>query len=346
MSLADNTQYLICFLVALVLALVLTPIVRWFAVRWEILDRPNTKIKTHQQPVPYLGGLAVALSVGAALIAARFFTQFPTGTLRSLRGIFMGGSILLLLGLIDDIKTKGLGYRFKFLVQFTAAVAIGVFNMRIKFIQPHWFGDVLSVLWVVGIINAVNIIDIMDGLASGIGLIACLGFLFIALPSEEIYVNFIAAATAGSLLGFIPYNLSRRWKIFLGDTGSLLLGFILAALSMGTSYSKVNTLGVFAPILILGLPIYDTMLVTYFRLMRGMSPFLGSKDHFALRLEKFGFYREEILVICYSCALLLAFGAYQVTVSSTRTAVIIYVLTATAAVVAATWLARIRIDAA
>src|SRR2546421_12575391 len=110
--------------------------------------------------------------------------------------------------------------------------------MRIQFISPHWLGGALTMLWVVGVMNAVNIIDIMDGLASGIGVIASLGFLFISLPSEEIFVNFTAAALAGALLGFIPYNLSGRWKIFMGDTGSLLTGFVLAALSLGTAYTR------------------------------------------------------------------------------------------------------------
>src|SRR5262249_18518315 len=161
-----------------------------------------------------------------------------------------------------------------------------------KFVSPSWFADLLSMFWIVGIINAFNIIDIMDGLASGIGMIASLGFLFISLPSEEIYVNFTSAALAGALLGFIPFNLSKRWKIFMGDTGSLLVGFVLAALSLGTSYTRINNVGVFSPLLILGLPIYDTILVSYLRYMRGMSPFRGSRDHFALRLETFGFFRE------------------------------------------------------
>src|SRR5262249_48552375 len=150
--------------------------------------------------------------------------------------------------------------------------------------------------------------------ASGISMIASLGFLFISLPSEEIYVNVAAAAMAGSLLGFIPYNLSKRLKIFLGDTGSLLVGFILAALSLGTAYTRVNNLGIFAPILILGLPLYDTCLVAYLRFLRGMSPFLGSRDHFALRLEKFGLFREEILVLVYAISLMLVFSAYEVTI--------------------------------
>src|SRR4029077_8224239 len=149
----------------------------------------------------------------------------------------------------------------------------------------------------------------MDGLASGIAIIASFGFLFISLPSEQIYVNFAAAALAGALLGFIPFNISQRYKIFLGDTGSLFTGFMLAALSLGTAYTHVNNAGVFAPILILGVPLYDTILVTILRLQKGMSPFLGSRDHFALRLERY-IYRQEILICSYAVSILLAFAAY------------------------------------
>lgn len=340
----SSMLYVVCFSTAFFLSCFLTPIFRRLAIHFAILDRPITDVKTHREPVPYLGGAAVASSVTLALLATRLFTNFPTGTLHSLRGILLGGLIILLLGLADDIKRKGLGYKFKFLVQIAAAICLMSFDIRIKFVEPAWLANALSVIWIVGIINAMNIIDIMDGLSSGITTIAALGFLFISLPSEKIYVNFAAAALAGGMIGFIPYNLSKRLKIFLGDTGSLLAGFLLAALSLGTAYSRVNNLGVFAPILILGLPIYDTLLVIYLRFQRGMSPFLGSRDHFALRLERYGFYREEILVISYAVSLLLGFTAYQVTVMSSGYAVVLYIITALFAMVLGNWLASIPID--
>jgi UDP-GlcNAc:undecaprenyl-phosphate GlcNAc-1-phosphate transferase len=336
--------YLECFLTAVGISAVFTPIMRLLAMRLKILDHPTSDVKTHKKPVPYLGGVAVAAGLGAAMAAARLTTNFPTGTLHALRGILLGTVIIFLLGLADDIERQGLGYREKFFVQFTAASCLIVFDIRIKFITPSWLGALLTALWVVGVTNAFNIIDIMDGLASGIALIASLGFLFISLPSEEIYVNIASAALAGALLGFLPYNLSKRMKIFMGDTGSLLTGFILAAISLGTSYTRVNNLGIFSPILILGLPLYDTFLVSYLRYTKGMSPFRGSKDHFALRLETFGFYREEILIMCYSASLLLAFIAYEVTLVSNAYAFMLYLATAGLAIGLGTWLARIPIE--
>jgi UDP-GlcNAc:undecaprenyl-phosphate GlcNAc-1-phosphate transferase len=336
--------YFFCFLIALTVSLAATPLLRLLALKLEILDHPFSDVKTHKKPTPYLGGVAVALGMAIALIFARTYSTFHTGTLRSLRGLLFGGTIVLLLGLADDVKHKGLGYRFKFMVQIVAAICLISFDIRIHFVHPAWVGDLLTLIWVVGIINAVNIIDIMDGLASGIAVIASLGFFFISLPSEQIHVNFAAAALAGALLGFIPFNLSRRYKIFLGDTGSLFIGFVLAALSMGTSYTHANNAGVFAPILILGIPLYDTILVFFLRLQKGMSPFLGSHDHYALRLEKHGFYREEILVISYAFSLFLTFTAYEVTHVRFEYALVIYVVIVTLALTLASWLSRIRID--
>jgi len=344
MIITDNTLYLGCFLTALVISGLLTPLMRKIALHFHILDRPLSHVKTHKQPVPYLGGTAVASGLVISLVAARFLTNFPTGTLHALRGILFGAIIIFLLGLADDIEHLGLGYKEKFLVQFAAAFCLIIFDIRIKFISPVWFADLLTAIWIVGVINAINIIDIMDGLAGGIAIIASLGFLFISLPSEEIYVNFTSAALAGALLGFLPYNLSKRWKIFMGDTGSLLTGFVLAALSLGTSYSRVNNLGIFSPILILGLPLYDTFLVSYLRFTKGMSPFQGSRDHFALRLETFGFFREEILVMCYAASLLLTFAAYEVTRVSTHYALLLYAVTGITAMALGIWLAHIPID--
>jgi UDP-GlcNAc:undecaprenyl-phosphate GlcNAc-1-phosphate transferase len=341
---STDTLYLVSFLIALAISLVATPLMRKIAIQWGVLDHPLSDVKTHKKPVPYLGGVAVALGMTVALFLARAYTNFPTGTLHSLRGILLGGIIALILGLWDDIRLRGLGYRFKFLLQTLAALCLLYFDIRIHFIHPDWVADLLTIVWVVGIINAVNIIDIMDGLASGIAVIACFGFFFISLPSEQIYVNFASVALAGALLGFIPYNLSKRYKIFLGDTGSLLTGFMMAALSLGTSYTHVNHAGVFAPILILGVPIYDTILVFFLRLQKGMSPFLGSHDHYALRLERHGFYREEILVLSYAVSLLLTFAAYEVTLVFFDNAMLIYAGTGLVALALATWLSRIQVD--
>ncbi len=305
--------YLIAFALPLGLSLVLTPLLRTLALRSGHLDKP-TDIKTHKHPTPLMGGAAIFLAFTASLVFMRFYTSFPTGTLRDLRVILAGGAVMFLLGLIDDLrKPHGLGVKTKFVVQFLVAAYVAYYGISIHFIHPGYLGFILSVIWIVGVSNAFNIIDIMDGLSGGQAALAAFGFLLIAFPSESIYVNFASAALAGAVTGFLPYNLSRRFKIFMGDSGSLLCGFVLAVVALGTRYTDVNPLGVYAPLFILAIPIYDTFFVSVLRLRRGHSPFIGSKDHFALRLEKIGFSRRRIVGLASLATLALSTFAWLIT---------------------------------
>ena len=305
--------YFLAFLLPLLLALGFTPLLRLLALKFGRLDAP-TDIKTHEIPTPLLGGAAVFAAFSASLLFMRFYTSFPTGTLRDLRVILLGGAVMFSLGFVDDIrKPRGLGFKTKFAVQFAVAGLTAFFGIRIHFIQPDYLGFALSVLWIVGVSNAFNIIDIMDGLSAGQAALAAFGFLLIAFPSESIYVNFASAALAGAALGFLPYNVSYKYKIFMGDSGSLLCGFVLAVVAMGTKYTEVNPLGVYAPLFILAVPIYDTIFVSVMRLRRGHSPFLGSRDHFALRLEKIGFSRRRIVWLSSLVTLGLSIFAWLIT---------------------------------
>ena len=231
------------FAIALTTCLILTPVVRWIALRFDILDRPISPIKTHKQPVPYLGGVAVFLSFALSMILIRFNTTFPSGTLTALRGLLTGGAVIFILGLVDDVIDRGLHYRTKFLFQVCSACLAILFGIRIRFIHPNWMADILTIVWIVGITNAFNLIDIMDGLASGVAGVATLAFLFIALPSEEIYVNVASAALCGSVLGFFPYNITKRFRIFMGDSGSLLLGYICSLLALGNVIQQNEPMG-------------------------------------------------------------------------------------------------------
>ncbi|MCL2335748.1 MAG: undecaprenyl/decaprenyl-phosphate alpha-N-acetylglucosaminyl 1-phosphate transferase [Endomicrobia bacterium] len=342
---AEQQLYIIAFAAALFIAVISTPFFRRIAVKFGILDSPVTEIKTHKVSTPYLGGLAIACGWIVSLFLIRFVTHFPGGTLRSIRGIIYGSLIMLALGFIDDVKFKGLGPKLKLAVQFAAAsIVVFVFDIRINFIAVYWLSCVVSMIWIVGITNAFNIIDVMDGLSSGIAAIAALAFLFISLPTEMIYVNFCAAALAGALLGFIPYNLSKTAKIFMGDTGSLFIGFIMASLALGTSYTKVNNLGLFAPLLILAVPIYETFLVSWFRIRKGKSPLAGSKDHYSLRLEKMGFSRRQILAITYSACAILALCAYMMTVLSSVYTMLLFCLVVLGLWIGSLKLAAVKID--
>ena len=306
-----------------------TPLVRLLSLRLGVLDSPGSAVKTHKEPTPVFGGVAIYLGFMATMLLLRMTTSFPTGTLYNLRALVLGGSLVFMLGLIDDLKRpEGVDYKPKFVVQILAAALLIAFGLRMRFLQPAYVAYVVTVVWVVGVTNAFNIVDIMDGLSASQAAVAALAFLMISLPSEELYVNFASAALAGAAIGFLPWNMSRKHKIFMGDSGSLLIGFLLAGISLGTRYSEVNDAGVFAPLLILFVPAFDTLFVSLLRLNQGKSPFLGSKDHFALRLEKMGLTRGWVVLIAGAAAGFMGLCAFLVTLLPLRGAVVVYVLVA------------------
>jgi UDP-GlcNAc:undecaprenyl-phosphate GlcNAc-1-phosphate transferase len=326
---SDGGLLLVSFLCAVAVSFFTTPLVRLLSVRLGVLDTPGSAVKTHKEPTPVFGGVAIYLGFMATMLLLRLTTNFPTGTLYNLRALVLGGSLIFALGLIDDLKRpEGVDYKPKFLVQILAATLLILFGLRMRFLSPAYVAAVVTGVWVVGVTNAFNIVDIMDGLSASQAVVAALGFLMISLPTEELYVNFASAALAGAALGFLPWNLSKKRKIFMGDSGSLLIGFLLAGISLGTRYSDVNDAGVFAPLLILFVPAFDTFFVSLLRLNQGKSPFLGSKDHFALRLEKMGFDRGRIVLMAAAAAAFLSFCAFLVTQLPLRGAVAVYVVVA------------------
>lgn len=339
-----STLYLAVIVTATAISLAATPLVRVLALRFGWMDDPSS-LKGHKASTPSLGGLAIFLAFTGTLVLLRFTTQFPTGTLHKLWALVIGAALILILGAIDDLKKpEGLHFRIKFLIQGLAAMILLSFDLQIDFIAPDFLAKLLTFLWVVGVTNAFNLIDIMDGLSASQAAIAAAGFLMISLPSEELYVNLASAALFGAALGFIPWNLSNKHKIFMGDSGSLFLGFVLAALSLGTKYSRINDLGVYAPVLILAVPLYDTFFVMFLRLRKGHSPFLGSKDHFALRMEKLGCTRGEIVVLAAAGASFLGFCGFLVTMISAAGAICIYAAVLVGIILLSVYLAEVSVE--
>ncbi|MFI5362968.1 MAG: MraY family glycosyltransferase [Elusimicrobiota bacterium] len=327
MTLESPRLYAACFALAAGISLVLTPLVRLLSLRMGLLDAPTSAVKTHTTPTPIFGGIAIWAGFAGAMALLRFTTNFPTGTLYNLRSLLLGGTLVFLLGLADDLRRpQGLGYRPKFVVQFVATALLVVFGLRIHFIHPTWLAIAVTLVWVVGVTNSMNIIDIMDGLAASQAAVAAMAFLLVSLPSQESYVRYAAAAVAGAAAGFLPWNLSSKHKVFMGDCGSLTLGFLLAGLSLGAHYSSVNDVGVFAPLLILFVPVFDTFFVSILRVNQGKSPFLGSRDHFALRLEKLGYTRGQVVIIAAACAVALGWCAFLATQYDRGGALAVYAL--------------------
>ncbi|MFH1715467.1 MAG: MraY family glycosyltransferase [Elusimicrobiota bacterium] len=333
--------YLYTFLTSFLITLFFVPLMKKIAVKYDILDKPVTAVKTHKQPVPYLGGVAIWIGLIAVLFAIRFFTNFETGTLRNLRGIVLAGTCIMALGIVDDIKP--LHFTTKFFWQIIAATILILFDMKIKFIQPSYLGIILTYLWIIGVTNAFNLIDVMDGLSSGVAVIAALSFFFINAPKEAIYVNFAAVGLAGSALGFLKYNLPPA-GIYMGDTGSLFIGFVLAAISLGANYTFINNVAVFTPILILAVAIFDTFYIMFKRNQKHKSMFVGSHDHFALRLRKMGWPQNKILCVIYLIAIFCGLMAYIITRVSYESAMILYAGIAIIGYWIAKFLGRVEIN--
>ena len=317
------TFFALAFALSFMLTFILTPV--FCKSLGKYLKDTPTALKNHKGIVPLVGGISIMFGFLASLTIIRFTTNFPTGTLHNLRGIFLGTVIIFILGLIDDIrKPKGLSAVTRLIFQTVAALCLIYFNVKVQFVPEPW-GALLTILWVCGLTNAFNLLDIQDGLAASQVLLASLAFLFISLPSENIYVNFLACAIIGATLAFWPYNHGLfKIKSFLGDSGSTMLGFLLSALALGVDYSAKNPLAVFAPFLILALPIFDTIYVSIVRISKGLSPLHGSPDHVALRLFRRGLTKKQVLICLICGSLILDILAYSVTKSNFTITVLIY----------------------
>ncbi|MEK6543582.1 MAG: MraY family glycosyltransferase [Elusimicrobiota bacterium] len=326
--------YLSIAVTTLALSYIINRICAAVAGRLKIFDLPDNKLKTHAIPTPRIGGVGIFLSIAVVLVATRFFTDYPTGTIRNFRYILSGASIIFLMGLIDDLKPGGLTYREKFAIQFIAAAILLLAPVRMQFIHPHYLAAALSIIWVIGITNSINLIDIADGLAGTQTALASAAFLAIAFPSEDIYVNILAAAVLGATIGFLPLNFSKQHKLFMGDSGSTSLGYLLAVLAMGCSYSAQNPLAVYAPLMILGMPVIETFFLIYIRLRKGLNPFYGSRDHLVHRLQELHLTQHNILTLLALSTLLLCLLAFLISrLSNILVIIAIYTVLTIAAII-------------
>jgi len=324
--------YLLTFVLALSLALYGVPLARRAALRFNVVDRPDGRLKRQTEPIPYFGGLVVYL---AFLISLALTFEFRQDVL----GLVLGGTLMVMLGLIDDFGVLTPGP--KLIGQLIAVFVLIRSGIRIEIAAfPEWLDLALTVVWMVGIINAMNIIDVMDGLAGGVSVVACFWLFVVAVVNQDMMVAVMVSALAGSLIGFLRYNFHPA-SIYLGDAGSLFVGLMLGALAMIGKYTAVNPAALLAPVLILGVPVFDTFFVIYIRLMRGVPVFWGSPDHFALRLRHWRLRVPQVMLVSYGGAFLLGgLGVLSMFVSLGVAAGLIG-LAAILALVAALWLKRI-----
>ncbi|MDD5382846.1 MAG: MraY family glycosyltransferase [Candidatus Margulisbacteria bacterium] len=307
--------YLLTFLLAFVVTYFTTPVVKVLAAKINAVDVPNGR-KVHAFPVPRLGGVAIYAGFVAAVVSAMVLAYLTGIKLKPqmLLGLMLGGTILMGVGVVADVR--GLKPMTKLLWQIAATILVMLFGVEINFISNPlngiWaigiFALPLTLLWVVGITNALNLIDGLDGLAAGVTAISAMTLFFVALRTHQIGAAILMLALVGATLGFLRYNFFPA-SIFLGDSGSLFLGFILATSSIIGVLKTTLVVALVVPVLILGVPIFDTLFAIGRRLKEGKHPFEADDRHIHHLLLRAGFNQREAVLAIYAACFILSFIA-------------------------------------
>jgi len=289
-------------------SLLITPVLRAFAHRLGFVDLPTSR-KIHREPIALLGGVAVYTSFAAALL-------FMGANRGPLLGLLLGAGYLMVVGIVDD--ARGMNPWIKLLAQSGAAAVAVASGIHTTFLGTMYLNVPFTLLWIVGITNAFNLLDNMDGLSAGVAMISASAFAILAaryseVGPEQALTALAGAALAGSCLGFLRYNIVRA-SIFMGDAGSMVLGFTLASLAaLGSWRSPTVATSILIPILVLAYPIFDTTLVTFLRLREGRPVFRGGKDHSSHRLVSLGLGPTETVLLIYLFSICHALTAALVT---------------------------------
>ena len=345
-------KVMLAILIAFVVSFALTPVVKILAQKVGAMDVPGEARRVHDHPIPRMGGLAIFLGFIVSMLLFVDITQ-------EVRGILLGSIIIVITGVIDDIIS--LRAWTKFLIQILSAVIAVLHGVVINVVSnPNvfssqeaivlgWLAIPLTVLWIVGITNSVNLIDGLDGLAVGVSTISCVTILVVALLVSEPNVALIVAALAGACIGFMPYNLNPA-RIFMGDTGSLLLGYVLATVSVLGLFKFYAIVTFVVPVLALAVPLSDTLFAFCCqsikqekwghsphksnrlgydcrRILHGQSPFHADRGHFHHKLMDLGLNQKQAVAILYAISATLGLAAVVLTTKgSIRIALLILAL--------------------
>jgi UDP-GlcNAc:undecaprenyl-phosphate/decaprenyl-phosphate GlcNAc-1-phosphate transferase len=289
--------FLAVLLGSLALSWVLVPLAIRVATRRGVYDHPGG-YKQQEAPVPYLGGVAMLVSFSVAVIVAALVRP-PTAGLTDLLVILGLAVALSLVGLVDDLR--GLGVTVRLTAMTAAGIALWFGGTGVLLFGNPWIDGLITVLWVVGITNAMNLLDNMDGLSAGVAAIAALTFFGVAALNGQFLVAALSIALAGCAMGFLRHN-RHPARIYMGDAGSLFLGFLLAALGIRLRLDAGPPIAVFVPVVAMSVPIFDTALVTVTRLLAGRSPLEGGADHASHRLVGLGLRVPVAVGLIYGAA--------------------------------------------
>jgi len=291
-------QFVILGVAAFAMSGLMTAPVRLLAIRIGAMDAPNLERKTQTAPVPYLGGVSIALTVSIITYAAVIASNSTTTTFPLASYVLIPALFMALMGLVDDLK--GLPPLPRLAMQTLAGVAVSLVlvstdTMGVAFNNPV-FDIGISILWIVGICNSINFFDNIDGGAAGTVVVATLGIAFIAYSREQELVAALAIVTGGATLGFLLWNKAPA-KIYMGDAGALFLGVLLSVLTIRLNPGITpNWKSLAIPPILLAVPILDTCIAVFSRIKRGISPFQGGKDHLSHRLVRKGLQRKSAAV--------------------------------------------------
>ena len=320
------TQFAILGVAAFALTGLLTWPVRALAIRLGAMDAPNMARKTQAEPVPYLGGVAIALGIsiitlGAVYVGAENFAGENNDQLKDLAlTVLLPALVLGAMGLFDDLRS---------LSPWPRLIAQTVIGTAVAFVivengtigtpfgdagDTSWLNTLVTIVWIVGICNSINFFDNLDGAASGAVAIAALGVFFIAFDRGQELVSALSIVTAGATIGFLMWNKSPA-KIYMGDAGALFLGIIISVATIRLNPGITPTWQSLAiPVMLLAVPLLDTCVAVFSRLARGLSPLTGGKDHLSHRLVRGGLTRRVAAVSLWSASgvcSLMAVGVYQ-----------------------------------
>lgn len=302
------------FIISFIFTFATTPVVRRFAYVIGAVDVPRDKRRVHRRPTPRIGGLAIIFGFMVAVLC------FNDDWSKATASILIGALILGILGIVDDCKE--LGPKLKFVVQIVAALVVvfygdirisvfsnpNVFSTDPYVILPMWLSVVVTVLWIVFITNAVNFIDGLDGLAAGVSAIMSMSLVFISISYHQYTIALLGLALMGSCFGFLPFNFNPA-KIFMGDTGSTFLGFILAVLSVQGMFKSYAVISFAVPLIMLGLPLFDALFAMIRRVLSGKSPMVADRGHLHHRLYDMGFSQKQTVFILYAISGVLGITA-------------------------------------
>jgi UDP-GlcNAc:undecaprenyl-phosphate GlcNAc-1-phosphate transferase len=319
-------DFFLLFCASFLLTSQLTPAVRVFALKFGVTDSPTQAHKTHKEPVPYLGGVAIIVGTIATTFGSAVLTDFTQQTLLLASTILIPALLMSIVGLIDDIK------QLKPWPRFVAQNAIALVSATIL-VKTDTLGApfgvlaldfAVTMLWLVGITNSINFFDNIDGGSSGAIAISSVALTLIAVSNGQILIGAMSAVLAGSAIGFLIWNKPPA-RIYMGDAGALFLGILIATLTIRLdSNEELGTVGVFIPFLLLAIPILDTTVAVTKRIYRRLSPFQGGRDHLSHRLMRLGLKKRSTVLTLWLLSVVFSILAVMLSKNHSSDAVVTF----------------------